>query len=228
MQEVTTPALEQRIDNVESDNGKESGVNNLCSRGHSCQESERKAKQIERIDKTAMALAEKVEETSKEKIQDSQPSMEVSVHAIEGVVPDTDLQMHDEGKQQEKCPRLKTEIVELSEPFNFLLPTDYVSLVDDDELLRKFFYFDLSSPKILLSPALKFDHSAGPVNHSVVESRYATTTHIQNFSYHSPTNSPNSEIDARKYKNSWDDFLCRRKRNQGNFYNIWRCCIREF
>lgn len=51
------------------------------------------------------------------------------------VVPDTNLQMQDEGKQQEKRPRLKTEIVELSEPFNFLLPTDYVSLVDDDEVI---------------------------------------------------------------------------------------------
>ncbi|KAK1403575.1 hypothetical protein POM88_003180 [Heracleum sosnowskyi] len=65
------------------------------------------------------------------------PNPNFQLQTFFSVVPDTNLQMQEEGKQQEKRPRLRTEIVELSEPFNFLLPTDYVSLVDDDEEIQK-------------------------------------------------------------------------------------------
>lgn len=67
------------------------------------------------------------------------PVTNLQVQASSLAVPDTKLQMQEEeeDKHQEKRPRLKTEIVELSEPFNFLLPTDYVSLVDDDEEIQK-------------------------------------------------------------------------------------------
>ncbi|XP_063947166.1 uncharacterized protein LOC108216459 [Daucus carota subsp. sativus] len=63
----------------------------------------------------------------------SAPNTNLQVQICSSPVPDNNVQIQDEGKQQEKRPRLRTEIVELSEPFNFLLPTDYVSLVDDDD-----------------------------------------------------------------------------------------------